>query len=156
MIVKICPSCGYKNKPNEILCLNCMSDISSVKVIDEALEKLKDKEEEKEANDKQLESVKKVLVLKEKKSGDILEVISGEVIGRAAKGAQLFLKLDNPKVISRLHCQIFFKDDKWYIRDMDSTNNTFLNGNKLGSAKEYELKEGDIINLAGVIEFEII
>ncbi|MFN3477741.1 MAG: FHA domain-containing protein [bacterium] len=133
-----------------------MSDISSVKVIDEALEKLKDREEEKEANDKQLESVKKVLVLKEKKSGDILEIISGEVIGRAAKGSQLFFKLDNPKVISRLHCQIFFKDDKWYIRDMDSTNNTFLNGNKLESAKEYELKEGDIINLAGVIDFEII
>lgn len=157
MLAKICPSCGYKNKPGEILCVNCMTDISSVEVID--TENLKNLEKEKifESDEKQeREEVKKVLSLRERKSGDILEVTSGEVIGRASKGGELFSRLDNPKVISRLHCQIFSKQGKWYIRDMGSTNNTFLNGTKLKPNEEYELKEKDIINLAGVIEFEVL
>lgn len=159
MIVKICPSCGYKNNPNEILCLNCMSDISSVEVID--TEALKDggkkvSESDKEVTEEKFEGSRKVLNLREVKSGDVLEIVSGEVIGRSAKGMELFLRLDNPKVISRIHCQIFYKEGKWYIRDMDSTNNTFLNGNKLKPSQEYELKEGDVINLAGFIEFKVL
>lgn len=135
-----------------------MSDISSVEVFDSSKYEDSSSQMGSQKSDTQNESTKerKLIFFKERKEGVILELSSGDVIGRIAKGTEIFQKLDNPKVISRLHCQVFFKDNQWFIRDMDSTNNTFLNGNRLIANKEYELKKGDIINLAGVIEFEVL
>ena len=36
-----------------------------------------------------------------------------------------------------------------YIMDLESTNGTFLNGEKIDSARYYELKHGDVIKFAG-------
>ena len=52
--------------------------------------------------------------------------------------------------ISRVHAEINKRNNKFYIRDMESTNGTFLNGKKI---KEKLLKDGDILEL-GTKKFE--
>lgn len=146
---KICPSCGYKNKPNEILCINCMIDISSIQVVDSTTQK--EKEIEEEIIDQSVDKNNIKLV----NGNNVLLLSSGDIVGRLSKGASIFEKLDNPKVISRLHFQVLYKDNKWFIKDLGSTNNTFLNNQKLVPEKEYEIKSGDLINIAGVIDFVV-
>lgn len=146
---KICPSCGYKNKPNEILCINCMIDISSIQVVDSTTQK--EKEIEEETIDQSVDKNNIKLV----NGNNVLLLSSGDIVGRLSKGASIFEKLDNPKVISRLHFQVLYKDNKWFIKDLGSTNNTFLNNQKLVPEKEYEIKSGDLINIAGVIDFVV-
>ncbi|MCX7971770.1 MAG: FHA domain-containing protein [bacterium] len=94
-----------------------------------------------------------ILIIRDKNSGRVLELSSGDIIGRSNKGSDIFMNLSNPKVISRIHCQVIYRDGKWYIKDLNSTNNTFLNSVKLTPNVDYQLNSGDSINLAGVIEF---
>ncbi len=51
--------------------------------------------------------------------------------------------IDNMGVSSK-HAVIQFKDDKYFLKDLDSTNGTKLNGNKISMV---ELTHGDHINL---------
>ncbi len=149
MLVKICPSCGYRNKSNEILCVNCMSDISSVSAIDES----KISEDTKSFSSQEVEQKEEIVVLKlkEKNSGQIIDVKSGDVVGRYS--VDFFQKMNNYKLISRLHFQVLYKEGKWFIRDLESTNGTFLNTKKLEPDKDYEIKKGDVINIAGIVDF---
>lgn len=55
--------------------------------------------------------------------------------------------------ISRKHCLIFYKKDRFYIRDLESTNGTFLNGHRID---EKPLAHGDKIRLGeGIFQFVI-
>lgn len=55
--------------------------------------------------------------------------------------------------ISRVHAQIIFKNNGYYIVDMKSTNYTYVNGNKVVPEQEMKLNSGDKIRLADE-EFE--
>lgn len=55
--------------------------------------------------------------------------------------------------ISRVHAQIIFKNNAYYIMDMKSTNYTYVNGNKVVPEQEMKLNSGDKIRLADE-EFE--
>jgi len=46
--------------------------------------------------------------------------------------------------ISRRHCLIFYKNNRFFVRDLESTNGTFLNGAKI---EEMVLKHGDKLQL---------
>lgn len=58
------------------------------------------------------------------------------VIGR--KGADL--EIDD-KAISRRHAEIFQQSGAWWIRDLDSTNGTFLNNEKIAETELQHLDE---------------
>lgn len=50
--------------------------------------------------------------------------------------------------ISRTHAKIVYRSGSYYIVDNNSTNFTFVNGNKLGSGQEMKLNSGDVIKLS--------
>lgn len=50
--------------------------------------------------------------------------------------------------VSRHHAQITFRDDTYYLADLESSNGTFLNEERLHLGKQYPLKDGDLIVLA--------
>jgi len=60
------------------------------------------------------------------------------VIGR---GAECNLRLSAPQV-SRRHCFLRITDEGAFVSDLDSSNGTFLNDNKLTSGKRYALEDG--------------
>lgn len=65
-------------------------------------------------------------------------------------------KVISEKLISRLHCCIAGGEEGYYIEDMNSTNGTFINGERLIPNNRHILKDGDEIRLATyVYEVEI-
>ena len=60
------------------------------------------------------------------------------------KSNDIHRNLINDPTVSRIHCQIFLDDEgNKFLRDMGSTNGTFVNGNKI--KEPYMLKEYDIV-----------
>ncbi len=70
------------------------------------------------------------------------------VIGRSK---DCHLRLSSPEV-SRIHAEIRQKDRHLLVRDMDSTNGTFVNSVRLTG--EQELADGDILHF-GSVEFRV-
>ncbi len=52
--------------------------------------------------------------------------------------------------VSRRHAQIIFKDQSLFIEDLNSTNQTQLNGFMLRPGHRYRLKDGDELRLGKV------
>ena len=64
------------------------------------------------------------------------------------KSPTVDVNVDSP-YISRRHFQIRCQDDVFFITDLDSTNGTFLNGERLTSQQERRLRDQDLIGMAG-------
>jgi len=69
------------------------------------------------------------------------------VVGRAA---DIEVPISDPS-ISRRHCQIEFSNGKTFIRDLGSTNGTFVNGARI---TEKELRDGDKVQLSTTTIFK--
>jgi pSer/pThr/pTyr-binding forkhead associated (FHA) protein len=61
---------------------------------------------------------------------------SVKTIGRST-GAEFIV---DAALVSRLHCQLTATKDSLHVKDLDSTNGTFVNGQRVTTA---ELKDGD-------------
>lgn len=68
------------------------------------------------------------------------------VIGRVTTQNKPDIEL-NDEVVSRRHVEILLKDDGYRIKDLDSTNGTMLNDDRIISGKEYPLKHSSRIGL---------
>jgi diguanylate cyclase (GGDEF)-like protein len=78
--------------------------------------------------------------------GKKFELESAEVtIGRAPE-CEIVVDLDN---VSRRHAQLANGDDGWVVRDLGSTNGTFVNNAEI--AGDYKLANGDLIKVGGSI-----
>lgn len=70
------------------------------------------------------------------------EITDMEIIGRGKKCSIVI----GDKYLSVQNTRIFRKSGKYYIEDLESTNGTYLNGERLGS-RAVELFDGDKISL---------
>lgn len=76
------------------------------------------------------------------------------VIGSLEKMADVIIKA---QVISRMHCCIYhesFPEDVYMVEDLNATNGTYVNGERLENHERRILKDGDILKLA-VIAFKV-
>ena len=123
---KICPVCHTKNEANALLCVNCFYDLSTVPVIQDEQKSLK-------------------LV------GDkfAILIIKDTVIGREATKKEYF----DDRAISRKHLKIFWKNDLPYVQDLNSSNGSYLNGQKMLPMQEYPVANNDKLNIANKFEF---
>lgn len=64
------------------------------------------------------------------------------------KGSKADLQISGNNAISREHLKITFKDEKFFIKDLGSSNFTFLNGKKLEEKVKVDVKGGDELKLA--------
>jgi pSer/pThr/pTyr-binding forkhead associated (FHA) protein len=71
---------------------------------------------------------------------------SVKTIGRST-GAEFIL---DAALVSRLHCQLTATAESVKVKDLDSTNGTFVNGKRIQTA---ELRDGDTL---GVGRFELV
>ncbi|APZ94790.1 FHA domain-containing protein [Fuerstiella marisgermanici] len=72
------------------------------------------------------------------------------VIGR---GADCNLRLSAPQV-SRRHCFLRISEDSATVTDLESSNGTYLNGQRLTSSKRYTLEDGASLAI-GPVQFTI-
>ena len=64
------------------------------------------------------------------------------VIGRSS-GCELVLADDT---VSRHHAELRFEDGRWLLRDLGSSNGTYINGRLVTEA---EVRRGDVVYLGG-------
>lgn len=64
------------------------------------------------------------------------------------------LSSEDARYISRQHFQIKYENGKYYIRDLGSKNGTKLNGNDITGKGWIEIKNGDMIRLADVLDLQ--
>jgi hypothetical protein len=64
------------------------------------------------------------------------------LIGRSG-GCQLVLADDT---VSRRHAELFVEEGRWLLRDLGSSNGTYLNGRRIVEA---EVRPGDVVHLGG-------
>jgi predicted component of type VI protein secretion system len=68
---------------------------------------------------------------------------------------------DEPSSVSSLHCTIFYEQNKFYLTDDNSTNGTFVNGQRLAPNEPFELQSGaeivlgDLYRQGAKLRFEI-
>ncbi|MGC9089957.1 MAG: FHA domain-containing protein, partial [Caldisericia bacterium] len=76
--------------------------------------------------------------------------LKGVVIGRSST---CDVRVDDPQV-SRIHSLIYFKDGRYYLKDLDSENGTFINGKKISDTV---INPGDKIEIGNYsIEFNVL
>lgn len=55
------------------------------------------------------------------------------------------------KVVSRRHCEFWYEDGKWFIKDVKSSSGTFLNHIRLSppgqESKPFPVNDGDVVQL---------
>jgi pSer/pThr/pTyr-binding forkhead associated (FHA) protein len=67
--------------------------------------------------------------------------VSELVVGRSSS-CDLVLRNLN---VSRPHARLFFREGKWILQDLESTNGTYINGTRV---RRSELRAGDILWMA--------
>ncbi len=79
-----------------------------------------------------------------RKNGERYQLPPGRV--RLGRGTENQVVLDDSRV-SRQHAEIFLRGSEWYLRDLGSTNGTYVNGYGI---RERALESGDRVSLGGV------
>jgi FHA domain len=77
-------------------------------------------------------------------SGDPLELEPSTTIGRVSDNDVVLAE----ETVSSRHAIVEFHDGRWWLRDLGSTNGTFLNSEMVNG--QNELKAGDLIQIGGV------
>ena len=81
------------------------------------------------------------------KNGSRIPVTQSISIGRAS-GNTIMVPSSSTNVSGR-HCEIIIKNRAAYLRDMGSTNGTFINGHRLPAGQPIQLQPGMNISLGG-------
>jgi hypothetical protein len=50
--------------------------------------------------------------------------------------------------VGKVHAQIIERGGAYFVRDLNSINGSYINGNRINSNLEYDVKEGDIVSFA--------
>lgn len=52
--------------------------------------------------------------------------------------------------VSRRHCRLIWDNENYYVEDLDSTNGTRLNQERIPSRQKIRLEKGDVLSVSGV------
>jgi len=140
--VRICPNCGFENEPYETMCVKCLTDLTNAPLVDRSDKSF--------SEDKTVVQTKTFLVLENK---DFVIRLSPEVehiLGRHGEGSQYFSKFP---YVSRRHARVFFKEGKWFIEDLNSTNGTYLNHRAIQGIAE--LTDNSEVSFSSSVSFRV-
>lgn len=159
--MKVCPSCGNQNLDQANFCDGCGAPLAGAGLAGPPPPIPGPGESSPPAYKGEASPTPAVKIysnramLKSEVTGEafILEPGKEAVIGRGdpARGLKPDIMLsDNAALsqgVSRLHAKIVHQAGTYYLVDLNSTNSTYINGNRLVPQQFYSLREGDVIEL---------
>ena len=80
--------------------------------------------------------------------GRVWPLTENQTVGRDEKNTDITL---SELSLSRKHMAFLYKEDCIQVQDLNSTNGTFLNGQKLNPKKTYPLKNNDILKIGDLV-----
>lgn len=152
-LCKICPSCGTKNEVDTIICSKCYNPITYVTPTDDNNNSF-DKDIKIETDkDKTIVANTNIEELFLEGQNISIKISSGDIVGRHCKNSS---ELSKFQTISRKHAQFVYVNNKWFVKDLGSTNGTYLNDIPLEKGKEYEIRDGDTLKLSRTVNFTVV
>jgi diguanylate cyclase (GGDEF)-like protein len=92
-----------------------------------------------------------VLVLSGNSFGELYKLPTGNKTVRVGRGDEADIRLDDDGV-SRLHCSLAASGDSALVKDLGSSNGTFVNGDRV---HERQLRDGDRVQIGGGTIFQV-
>jgi len=90
------------------------------------------------------------LILRRTTTGEVIPLTETSVLVGRHRGSHV--AIENPRV-SVYHCQIFLDGDgHWYVKDLESTNGTFVNGQRVSVEP---LTPGDELRIGKWIKYRV-
>jgi pSer/pThr/pTyr-binding forkhead associated (FHA) protein len=162
----VCPSCGSNNLPGTLFCVQCGTYLPSGGPL--RTEPLPEQEEGRSARPRLDETSNQILVKPLNIEVDVLNtsrkvLLSTEqeiLVGRLDAAHGIFPELDMTpdggleQGVSRRHARIYARDGICFVEDLDSTNGTFLNDERVTPYLPYAFKDGDILTF-GTMRLQI-
>ena len=82
-------------------------------------------------------------------NGERITIDKSELtVGKSSSNADYVISKPS---VSRAHAKLIYRDNSLFLKDLKSTNGTFINGEKLEPDKEYLLQKGMEVKFAGEI-----
>ncbi len=135
----VCPVCGSENPPGAEFCTSCGADMA-----------------------KEIEGEESVLTLVLPGGKEISCEEEELAIGREDfegllpdEKLRYLSRRNDPDDPEKNHFRIVMEDDEYYVIDENSTNNTWLKGEKIKGEGKKKLEDGDEIKAAGEIPITV-
>lgn len=77
-----------------------------------------------------------------------ISIHHNDIVGRSGKFSEYF---QNFNKVSREHAKFYLEENRWYIEDLESTNGTFINNEKIFSGKKVQLHHADVLKLSTAV-----
>jgi pSer/pThr/pTyr-binding forkhead associated (FHA) protein len=151
----VCPSCGADNLPGTLFCVQCGTYLPSGGPL--RTEPLPDQEDGRpvrpcQSGEDQAEeprTIKIEVTVKETGRKVLLSADREILVGRLDAAHGIFPELDLTADgglehgVSRRHARIYTREGTCFVEDLDSTNGTFLNGERITPYLPYAFHDGD-------------
>ena len=166
--VKVCRLCGTHNGPDELFC-GCGVSLADVRAVDTAeFERLAAEEAASGAPDPDGEpsppagGASAHTVRDQQVAPCALLFPWGRVpiggqlgIGREAGFSSLSRQLDAYPTVSRQHALVAIAEGRWTVRDLRSTNGTYVNGARLAEGETRPIANGDRVGFSRGLQVEV-
>ena len=76
-------------------------------------------------------------------------------VGREAGFSPISGQLDAYPTVSRRHAVVGAAQGQWAVRDLDSTNGTYVNGARLGKGETRAIRNGDQIRFSQQLQAQV-
>lgn len=152
----VCPSCEAENLPGTLFCVQCGTYLPSGGPL--RTEPLPDQEdgrparprpEERETEDERALNIEVEVLNTGRKV--LLSADREILVGRLDAAHGIFPELDMTtdggleQGVSRRHARIYTREGTCFVEDLDSTNGTFLNDERVTPYLPYAFRDGDML-----------
>jgi hypothetical protein len=158
----VCPSCGADNLPGTLFCVQCGTYLPSGGPL--RTEPLPEHEDEGPARMRGDGGDGEGAVVTINIEVDVLNtgrklMLSADreiLVGRLDAAHGIFPELDLTadsgleQGVSRRHARIYTRDSTCFVEDLDSTNGTFLNGERVTPYLPYAFHDGDVLTFGSL------
>ena len=84
-----------------------------------------------------------------------VEVAGQLAIGRDSAFSPLGEQLDGYPTVSRQHAVVALADGQWTVRDLRTTNGTYLNGARLADGETKAISDGDRVGFSNSLQVDV-
>lgn len=166
----VCPSCGADNLPGTLFCVQCGTYLPSGGPL--RTEPLPEQDDGAETvqrprhNGSELDGAQRnvsIEVTVQNTGRVVLLSADREIlVGRLDSAHGIFPELDMTtdggleEGVSRRHARIYMRDSTCFVEDLDSTNGSFLNGERITPYLPYAFHDGDVLTFGSLqLKFRI-
>lgn len=173
--MKICGLCSEHNAPDELFCVGCGTSLADLSVVDTsriqpaAADDAPAESVDLEADDQSRQNRTPTTAAHTVHDVDVAQAascalvfpwgrvpVTGQLdVGREAGFSPISGQLGSFTTVSRRHAVVGAVQGRWLVRDLGSTNGTWLNGERLAEGESRAIGNGDRVGFSRSLQVEV-